>query len=93
MRYMTTRPIRSLAENGVNVGTGQPVTPGAFAPSHWAALLAEGVIVADEPEPATVTAVDLGPLDIDALKALADEVGVTYTWNIKAETLRERLRK
>lgn len=91
MRYMTTRPIRSLAENGVNVGTGQPVTPGAFAPSHWAALLAEGVIVADEQ--ATATAVDLGTLDIDALKALADEVGVTYTWNIKAETLRERLRK
>ena len=93
MRYTTTRPIRSLAEDGVNVGTGQPVTPQAFAPAHWAALLAEGVVVADEPEPATVTAVDLGALDIDALKALADELGVTYTWNIKAETLRERLRK
>ena len=48
---------------------------------------------AQQPEGQAASAVDLGALDIDALKALADELGVTYTWNIKAETLRERLRK
>jgi hypothetical protein len=41
--------------------------------------------------PAVETAVNLADLDIDELKALADEKGVTYTWNIKPETLRQRL--
>lgn len=89
MEYKTTRPLRSLAEKGVNVGKGQPVTPGAFAPEHWAALLEEGAVVAVS---APVTAVNVDALNIDQLKAMADELGVPYTWNIKAETLRERIR-
>ncbi len=89
MEYKTTRPLKSLAENGVNVGKGQPVTPGAFTSAHWAALLAEGAVVAvSEP----VTAVNVDDLDIDQLKEMADELGVPYTWNIKADTLRERIR-
>ena len=94
--YQTTREIKSLAQGGVNLRARQPVMPAAFTPALWDALLKEGAIIAinpsfpvadDEPK----TAVSLDDMDIDQLKALADESGVSYTWNIKAETLRERL--
>lgn len=87
--YQTTKPIRSLAKGGVNVGARQFVTPQAFAPEHWQRLLDEGAVVANEP--AVETAVSYDDMTIDELKALADVRGVAYTWNIKAETLIERL--
>ena len=91
--YQTTRPIRSLAENGVNLGARQPVSPQAFTAQVWAALLAEGVVVEVDERPLEAAPVDLDALDIDELKALADKEGVPYTWNIKAETLRERIKQ
>ena len=101
MPFKTTKAIKSLANGGVNLRARQHVTPAAFTPELWGRLLDDGAIVEivppappipepdDEPEPET--AVSLDALNIDQLKALADENGVPYTWNIKAETLRERL--
>lgn len=89
--YQTTQPIRSLAENGVNLGARQPVSPQAFTPQVWAALLVEGVVVEVDERPLEAAPIDLDALGIDELKALADERGVPYTWNMKAETLRERI--
>jgi hypothetical protein len=91
MPYQTTVAIKSLAKNGVNLGARQPVTPQAFTPEHWQRLLLEGAIIeVDEaPETAVPSFVDM---DIDELKAAADDKGVAYTWNIKRETLIERLK-
>lgn len=90
--FQTTRPIKSLANGGVNLDARQPVTPQAFTPELWARLVAEGVVVEVGERPLPATAPDLDAMDVDALKALADELGVTYTWNIKADTLRERIK-
>ena len=90
--FQTTRPIKSLAGGGVNLDARQPVTPQAFTPELWARLVAEGVVVEVGERPLPATAPDLDTMAVDALKALADEMGVTYTWNIKAETLRERIK-
>ena len=88
--YQTTREIKSLAKGGVNLGVMQPVSPAAFTPALWDALINEGVIVAiDEVQPET--AVSLDDMTIDELKAMADEKGVAYTWNIKRQTLVKRL--
>lgn len=91
--YQTTQQVKSLADGGVNLRARQHVTPAAFTPQLWQRLLADGAVVEinPTPEPSTETAVSLQDLDIDQLKALADEKGIRYTWNIKAETLRERL--
>ena len=96
MRYQTTKEVKSLAKGGVSLRARQPVTEQAFTPEHWRALLADGAVVAvedaPEPEAEAETAVkSLADMDIDELKALADKNGVPYTWNIRAETLRERL--
>ena len=91
--FQTTRPIKSLAGGGVNLDARQPVTPQAFTPELWARLVAEGVVVEVGERPLPATAPDLDTMDVDALKALADEMGVTYTWNMKADTLREKLRQ
>lgn len=85
--YQTTKPIKSLAKGGVNLAARQPVTPQAFTAQHWQALLDEGVIVEVKP----VTAVAYDTMTLDELKAIADKNGVAYTWNIKRETLIERL--
>lgn len=85
--YQTTKPIKSLAKGGVSLGARQPVTPQAFTPALWQSLIDEGAIVEIVP----ATAVSLDELTIDELKAMADERGVAYTWNIKPETLKERL--
>ena len=45
MRYQTTKSIKSLVKDGFNVGANKPVSPAMFTPAHWAALLAEGVVV------------------------------------------------
>lgn len=92
--YQTTKPIRSLAKGGVNVGARQFVTPQAFTPEHWQRLLDEGAVIANEPAVETAVSYDdmtIDDMTIDELKALADVRGVAYTWNIKAETLIERL--
>lgn len=94
MAYRTTRQIRSLANGGVNLAPHQSVSRAAFTDAHWAALLADGAVVevgtavASKPEQ---TAVNLDDLSLDQLKTLADERGVSYTWNIKADTLKARL--
>lgn len=85
--YQTTREIKSLASGGVNLRARQPVTPGAFTPQLWQALLNEGAIV----EVVRTAVKPLGNMTLDELKALADDKGVPYTWNIKPETLIERL--
>ena len=50
MRYQTTKSIKSLANGGSSVGANKPVSPAAFTPAHWAALLAEGVVVEIKPQ-------------------------------------------
>jgi hypothetical protein len=90
MSYQTTRPIKSLATGGVSLGARQPVAPQAFTPAHWAALLAEGVVI--DITPPAPAAVDLDAMTVDELKALADTLNVAYTWNIRPGTLRERIR-
>ena len=87
--YQTTRAIKSLAKGGVNLDAMQPVSPAAFTSSLWDALINEGVIVAITEQPET--AVSFDDMTLDELKAMADESGVAYTWNIKKETLIERL--
>jgi hypothetical protein len=90
--YQTTRPIKSLAINGVNLGARQPVSPQAFTPEHWAALLAEGIVIDITPAPGQTPAKrKLSDMTLDELKALADTLDVPYTWNMKADTLRERI--
>jgi hypothetical protein len=92
-RYQTTRAIRSLATGGVNLGARQPVAPQAFTPAHWAALLAEGVVIDITPAPGQPPKKrQLSDMTLDELKALADALDVPYTWNMKADTLRERIR-
>ena len=91
--FQTTRPIKSLAGGGVNLDARQPVTPQAFTPELWARLVAEGVVVEVGQRPLPADTPDLDMMDVDALKALADKMGVTYTWNMKADTLREKLRQ
>ena len=91
--FQTTRPIKSLAGGGVNLDARQPVTPQAFTPELWARLVAEGVVVKVGQRPLPADTPDLDMMDVDALKALADKMGVTYTWNMKADTLREKLRQ
>ena len=97
--YQTTRPIKSLAPDGVNLRARQPVSPQAFTSEHWALLLAEGAVVDIDPPPVLHPIPGPQPKrgDIDAmtlaeLKALADTLNVPYTWNMKADTLRERIR-
>lgn len=90
--YQTTRAIRSLAVNGVNLGARQPVSPQAFTPEHWAAMLAEGVVIDITPAPGQPPKKrKLSDMTLDQLKALADTLDVPYTWNMKADTLRERI--
>lgn len=89
--YRTTQEIRTMANGGIRVAAGSPISPGVLPAQLWERLMSSGAIVPTAKTPSQKTAVSLDDLDIDELKALADERGIAYTWNIKAETLRERL--
>jgi len=56
--YQTTKPIVSLAGNGLRIRAYSNVAEAMFPPDQWAALLAEGAVIElpeDAPKPATKT--------------------------------------
>lgn len=103
-KFKTAQPIKSLAQHGVNLGKGQPVTPSAFTPERWARLVEDGVVVeVSSPQTnndtrgkpqtiATTTPLNIDSMTLPELKAYADSLGIEYTKSVRKAALIKKVK-